>query len=104
MSLVLIDAFAVPVDAREALRERSLISQNLVKTLPGFVEGYVHEQVAGDGPFAFVTTAVWEDEGAFLAARKIVADEYVRLGLDIPDFLKRHGITFVRGQYTRSPY
>ena len=104
MSFVLIDAFAVPVDALEVFRARSLISQTLVKTLPGFVEGYVHEQVAGDGPYTVVTTAVWEDEGAFMAARKIVADEYVRLGLTIPPFLNQHGITLVRGQYTRSPY
>ncbi len=102
--LVLIDVFTVPPTARDAFFERALESQAFVKTLPGFVEGYLHEKESGEGPNSFVTTAVWVSREAFEAARRAVADENARRGLDTHAFLGAHGIEFARGVYTRSPY
>src|SRR5215470_14622166 len=44
MEIVLIDAFAVPEESKPALLETSRAVQNVLKTLPGFVEGFVYEK------------------------------------------------------------
>ena len=100
---VLIDHFTVPEAARAAFDERRRLSESIVKIQPGFVEGYVFAPL-GDGPYTHITTAVWESAEAFAAARVAVATEYERHGIDIATFLEAHGITLVRGQYTRTPY
>lgn len=102
--MVLIDAFTVPPVARAAFLARALDSQAFVNTLPGFVEGFLHERESGEGPNTFVTTAVWESREAFEAARRAIADENARRGLDTQAFLVAHGIELARGVYTRSPY
>lgn len=103
MTLVLIDHFNVPDAARAAFDERRRLSEAIVKAQPGFVEGFVYEPLEG-GPYTHITTAVWESADAFAAARRAVAGEYERRGIDIPAFLKEHGITLTRGQFTRAPY
>lgn len=100
---VLIDHFSVPEAARAAFDERRRLSESIVRIQPGFVEGYVFEPL-GDGPYTHITAAVWESAEAFAAARAAVAAEYERLGIDIPAFLKEHGISLTRGQYTRAAY
>ncbi len=103
MAHVLIDHFVVPEGVRAAFDERRKLSEAIVKSQPGFVEGFVYEPL-GSGPYTHITTAVWESADAFAAARQAVAAEYERRGIDIPTFLKENGITLTRGQYTRLPY
>lgn len=106
METVLIDLFIVPAESKAAFLEASLISQKFVKTLAGFVEGYVYEQSDGDAsaPYNVVTVAVWETPQAFEAAKKAVASEYQRLGFNPQATVKGLNVTMARAIYERSPY
>lgn len=64
MEKVLIDQFIVPEESVPAFLERTRQVQALLKTLPGFVEGFVYQKTAGQSGFNIVTTAVWECETA----------------------------------------
>src|SRR5215471_13403758 len=65
MEIVLIDAFVVPDESKAEFLETSRAIQDVLKRLPGFIEGFLHEKRAEDGRYDIVTTAVWEDEKAF---------------------------------------
>lgn len=104
MQIVLIDGFVVPQEAREEFLSRIQFSADHIKTLPGFVEGYVHERTSGDSWFDIVTTAVWESDGAFQNARKSVADFYQKAGFNPQDIMKRLGVRIERAEYHRKPY
>ncbi len=81
MPIVLIDIYTMPDEAAATFVERARPIQAILKTLPGFIEGYLHECMAGDSPFRFVSTAVWADEAALDNARNAVNAENRRLGL-----------------------
>lgn len=49
MEAVLIDQFVVPEGAVEEFLRHVHFSANIVKTRPGFVEGYVLQRASGDG-------------------------------------------------------
>lgn len=75
MPIVLIDIYTMPDEAAATFVERARPIQTLLKTLPGFIEGHLHECMAGDSPFRFVSTAVWADEAALDNARNAVSAE-----------------------------
>ena len=75
-----------------------------VADLPGFVEGFVYEQQNGESRYNFLTTAVWESEEAFENAKRAVASENQKQGLNREDTAKKLGIEMVRSTYERSPY
>ncbi len=60
MQITLIDTFIVSEESKPALLEASRTIQGILKTLPGFVEGFVYEKRSGGGPYNIVTTAVWK--------------------------------------------
>ena len=76
MQKVLIDAFVVPEESKSTFLNRSRQVQAFLRTLPGFVEGFLHEKVEGNGRFDVVTTAVWESDAAYEKARKLAAEEF----------------------------
>lgn len=104
MEIVLIDTFIVPEAARDEFRDAAVKAQNFIKTLPGYVEGFIYEQMDGDSPYNFLTNAVWKDEAAFEAAKKAVLDEYAKRGYDPAVTRKRLGIEQTRSTYSRNPY
>src|SRR4029450_13029897 len=69
MQKVLIDKFIVPEESKAAFRDVSRTIQGVLKTLPGFVEGFVYEKREGDSRENVMTTVVWESEHAFAAAK-----------------------------------
>jgi heme-degrading monooxygenase HmoA len=101
---VLIDVFLVPEEAREEFRSKVHFSANYLKTLPGFVEGYVYERAAGSSRFNVVTTAVWESEKAMEEARKSAAAAFQQAGFNPPEIMKRLGVQIERAEYARKPY
>jgi heme-degrading monooxygenase HmoA len=74
MQKVLIDKFVVPEESKAHFLETVRRVQAFLKTLSGFIEGFLYEKRQGDSCHNFVTTAVWESEEAFEDAKKAVAD------------------------------
>ena len=104
MQKVLIDKFIVPEESIAPFLERSRKVQSFIKTLPGFVEGFLYEKKDGESGYNYVTTAVWESEEAFDNARKAVAAEFKRLGYDPQETRKELKIESERAVYERAPY
>jgi len=104
MEIVLIDTFIVPEESKNEFRDAAVNAQNFIKTLPGYVEGYIYEQKDGDSQYNFLTTAVWKDQDAFEAAKKAVSTEYQKRGYDPQVTRQKLGIAQTRSTYNRSPY
>jgi hypothetical protein len=101
---VLIDRFSVPEESKAAFREVSQKIQGVVKTLPGFVEGFLYERMEGDSKGDVITTAVWEIEDAFNTAKTLMAGELRTLGINPAEIMKALNIRIERGVYERSSY
>lgn len=104
MQVVLIDTFVVPEASKSALVEKAKESAKFLRTLPGFVEGYIHEKTSGDSSHSIVTTAVWQDQAAFENAKKSAAAEFQRRGFNPQEIMSKLNATVQRAVYQRSPY
>ena len=101
---VLIDTFIVPEESKAIFLDRSRQVQIFLRTLPGFVEGFLHERVDGNGRFNVVTTAVWENHAAYENARKATAEQFKRAGFNPQAMMERLNVETERAVYRRSPY
>jgi len=104
METILIDEFIVPEESRAEFLERARRVQSLLRTLPGFVEGFLYEKRDGEGRHNFLTTAVWENEEAIENARRIVAAEFQKRGFNPQETRQRLKIEGLRSTYQRSAY
>ncbi len=104
MEIVLIDAFTVPADAQAAFLDLARQAQTFIRTLPGFVEGFIYTQQTGASGANFLTTAVWESEAAFENAKQAVARDYQRRNFNPQETLHALGIEMVRSVYERMAY
>jgi heme-degrading monooxygenase HmoA len=104
METILIDQFVVPEAAVEEFLRHVHFSANLVKTRPGFVEGYVFKRASGAGRVNVITTAVWASQAAMEDARKSIAEEFAKLDFNPPEIMRRLGVQIERGVYQRAPY
>lgn len=104
MQKVLIDTFVVPEESKAAFLERARKVQSFLKTLPGFVEGFLYEKTDGQGRYNFVTTAVWESDAAFENARTRTAAEFQKTGFNPQDTQRALRIESERAIFKRAPY
>jgi heme-degrading monooxygenase HmoA len=105
MELVLIDTFCVPQASREAFLARAQQAQGFIKTLPGFVEGFLYERRDdADGQQQIITVAVWEDAQALEHARHVVVSRDKEQGVDRQAVLRQLGVELTRAIYARTPY
>ena len=104
MQITLIDTFIASEDSRPALLEASRTIQGILKTLPGFVEGFVYEKRSGGGPYNIVTTAVWESEEAYTAARAATSARFQTIGFNPQEIMRALDVQVDRGVYVRTPY
>ena len=104
MEVVLIDKFVVPEESKAQFFAEVKKSSAFLRTLPGFVEGFICENTDGGSRHNVVTTAVWIDDEAFQNARKRAAEEFQRIGFNPPEIMKRLKVEIERGIYRRSPY
>jgi heme-degrading monooxygenase HmoA len=104
MEIVLIDKFFVPEESKSEFLEAVHLSSGFLRTLPGFVEGFVYEKTDGDGHYNMMTTAVWKDPEAFQSAKKAAAAEFQKRGFNPPDIMKRLRVEIERAVYNRTPY
>lgn len=104
VEVVLIDKFIVPEESKAAFLAEVRKSSAFLRTLPGFVEGFVYESVDGGNRHNVVTTAVWKDEDVFQNAKRSAAEEFQRIGFNPPEIMKKLKVEIERGIYRRSPY
>jgi heme-degrading monooxygenase HmoA len=103
MEIVLIDTFNVPKESMAAFLEGARKVQSFIRTLPGFVEGFLYEKKDGESRHNFLTTAAWESEEAFENAKRAVAIEFQKQGFNAQETRERLRIESVRSIYERSP-
>lgn len=104
METILIDTFLVPATAKDAFVARARQMQSFIKTLPGFVEGFMYEQRESVSQQQILTIAVWEDAEAFEQAKQAVAKANQEQGINPQEVTRQLGITFTRAMYQRDPY
>jgi heme-degrading monooxygenase HmoA len=104
MEVVLIDKFVVPEESKAKFLEEVRRSANFLKTLPGFVEGFVYEKTEGDSRNNVVTSAVWKDEEAFVKAKKAAAEGFKKIGFNPQQIMETLNVEIERSIYRRSPY
>ena len=101
---VVIDRFVVPRESRGSFVQTSVTIQNILKDVPGFVEGFVYESPHENGDFLFVTTVVWKDQEAFERAKELVAQKMRASGLNPGEKMKALNVQIERGIYERTPF
>ena len=104
MEVVVIDSLVVPEESKEVFFQRVRQSAEILKKLPGFVEGYVYEKKSGEGDVNIVTTAVWKDEEAVENAKKTILAEFSKQGTNPAEIMKSLRVRFSRSLYSRSSY
>ena len=104
MEVVLIDKFIVPEESKASFRAEVRKSAAFLRTLPGFVEGFVYENTDLTSPQNVVTTAVWKDEEAFQNAKKSAAEGFRKMGFNPLQIMKNLKVEIERGVYRRLPY
>ena len=100
----MIDTVTVSASNKDALIAKAGESTKFLRALPGFVEGYIFDKIAGDGRFNVITTAVWKDQVAFEDAKKAAAEEYRRIGFNPQEIMAKLDVTIERAVYRRMPY
>ena len=104
MEVVLIDTFVVPEESKARFIEEIKKSSTFLRTLPGFVEGWVFEKTDGGSSSNIVTTAVWKDEQAYADARKAAVEAFDRIGFRPQQIMEDLKVEMQRAVYKRSPY
>lgn len=104
MEKILIDKFIVPGESIAAFLNEIRKSASILRTLPGFVEGYIYEKKDGASRHNVATTAVWQSEEAFENAKKMALAEFQKIGFNPQEIMSRLKIEMERGIYERSPY
>lgn len=100
----MIDRFVVPHGPRASFVEASGAVQNILKGVPGFVEGFIYETLDESGNCLFVTTVVWTDGGAFELAKELVAQMLRELGLNPAEKMRALNVQVERGEDQRKPF
>ncbi len=104
MQVVLIDKFIVPEESKAKFIAEVHKSAAFLRTLPGFVEGFVYEKTGGESRNNVVTTAVWKDEEAFMNAKRSAAEGFKKIGFNPQEIMKTLKVEIERAIYRRTPY
>jgi heme-degrading monooxygenase HmoA len=104
MEKVLIDQFIVPDAALDEFLEAVRTTTPFLRSLPGYVEGWIYTKESGPGRYNIVTTAVWANEEAYQAAKTAALAEYSRINFNPQEVIKRLGVQIERGEFARASY
>jgi heme-degrading monooxygenase HmoA len=104
MEVVLVDKFIVSEESKAELLKAAHESASFLRTLPGFVEGFIYEKSDGGTRYNVMTTAVWENDEAYENAKKAVATEFKKRGFHPQEIMARLKVEIERAVYRRSPY
>jgi heme-degrading monooxygenase HmoA len=87
-----IDKFNVPSSARKEFIDKVHGTHQILRTLPGFIQDNVLEQIGGPGEFNFVTLVIWDSTESLEAARKAVMAKHEEIGFNPQEMFARLGI------------
>jgi heme-degrading monooxygenase HmoA len=87
-----IDNFNVPSSARKEFIDKVHSTHGLLRTLPGFIQDNVLEQIGGPGEFNFVTIVIWDSMESMEAARRAVVAKREEIGFNPREMFARLGI------------
>ncbi len=96
-----IDRFRVPSASREEFLSRVRTSNEVLRSLPGFVEDCFFEQRDATGESKIVTIAIWENQQAFASAKASVQEHYKKIGFNPGEIIKRLGVQAEMDAYTK---
>ena|SRR5215813_4004605 len=96
-----VDKFKVPAASRDEFLVRVRTSNEILRTIPGFVEDCFLEQRDDAGNSKIITIAIWEDEQAFASAKAAVQEHYKNIGFNPAEIVQRLGIEAEMDAYTR---
>ncbi|SEH86486.1 hypothetical protein SAMN02927937_01841 [Paenimyroides aquimaris] len=95
----IIDKITVPVRAVSEYSEKSVYIRNILRQQAGFVKYEIFQQEDEGGNLTIITIATWKNQQHLDRAKSIIQEEMKKTGLNIPEFLKQHGISMERGIY-----
>jgi len=104
MQIVSIDLFKVPEESKKQFLEESHKVQDIIKSVPGFVEGYTYKIESGDSDYNFVTSVTWQNEEAFAAAGKAVWEAFQKQNFNPQEVFTKLNVVRIRSEYTKTPY
>lgn len=96
-----VDKFIVPRKAREEFIVRVRSAHKVLRTLPGFLQDFVLEQLSGPGEFNVVTIVEWDRAESMENAKAAVARRYKEMNFNPQEFIERSGIKTDIGEYKR---
>lgn len=95
-----IDRFKVPAASREEFLSRVRTSNEVLRSLPGFVEDSFFEQRDAAGDSRIVTIAIWKNHQVFAAAKTAVQEHYKKIGFNPAEIIRRLGIEAEMNAYS----
>lgn len=104
MQKILIDTFIVPDGSKSAFLEEVRKSSSFLRTIPGYVEGYIYEKTDGGSAYNVITTAVWASEEAFESAQRTAAANFEKIGFNPKEIIETLNVQMQRAVYERMPY
>ncbi|GAA5064243.1 antibiotic biosynthesis monooxygenase family protein [Nocardia callitridis] len=87
-----VDKFVVPEAARTEFWSQVRRTHAVLRTLPGFVNDKLLEQISGPGRFNAVTIVEWSSEDALGQAKTAVEKSHRDAGFQPREFFDRVGI------------
>ena len=96
-----VDKFTGPEQAREEFIARVLMTHDLLRKQPGFLQEFLLEQPAEPGYFNVVTMVEWENAAVIETVRSVVSAAHRQAGFDPQELVTRHGIKAELGHYRR---
>jgi heme-degrading monooxygenase HmoA len=104
MEKILIDTFIVPEESLAEFLKEVRKSASILRTIPGYVEGFIYKKKDGVSRHSVITTAVWKSEEAFENAKKTAMAEFQKQGFHPQEVMSRFKVEMERGIYEREPY
>jgi heme-degrading monooxygenase HmoA len=101
---VLVDLFVVPEENLQDFMDAVRTTTPFLRSLPGFVEGWIYTRENGPGHYNVITTAVWANEEAYQAAKQAAQEEYRRIDFNPQEIIARLGVQMERGEFVRAAY
>lgn len=94
-----LDKFIIPVEALASFSKQMQFNRNFIRLLEGFITDYAISRQTDDGDIELITVAIWRDLNSLDNAKKIVQEEYKRIGFNPALFLQELKITMERQLY-----
>lgn len=94
-----IDKITIPANAVAAYSEKSKYIRNILRQQPGFTKYEIFQQKDENGNLTVITIATWANQAYLDNAKSVMQTEMKKAELNMPEFLKQHGIVIERGIY-----